>query len=80
MVDANVAAVVGHRNSGTTIAAFSMYNRAGIPSMSPTASNPALTHQGGRLLFRPYGTDDIVASIASNYAIKSVARQGHFCT
>jgi branched-chain amino acid transport system substrate-binding protein len=72
LADLNVAAVVGHMNSGTTIAASSVYNRASIPLIVPAASNPALTHQGFKFVFRPYGTDDTVASAAADYAVKTL--------
>ncbi|HMC43924.1 MAG TPA: branched-chain amino acid ABC transporter substrate-binding protein, partial [Caballeronia sp.] len=64
-VDANVAAVVGHFNSGTTLAASSVYNRGGIPQIIPAASNPSITHQGFKLMYRPYGTDNTVAGAAA---------------
>ena len=34
LVDAQVAGVVGHLNSGTTIPASSIYNQAGLPQIS----------------------------------------------
>ncbi|MFZ9106819.1 MAG: ABC transporter substrate-binding protein, partial [Burkholderiaceae bacterium] len=38
LVDAKVAGVVGHLNSGTTIPASTIYNKAGIPQISPSAT------------------------------------------
>jgi branched-chain amino acid transport system substrate-binding protein len=35
LVDAKVAGVVGHLNSGTTIPASAIYNQAGLPQISP---------------------------------------------
>src|SRR5438045_1926423 len=46
LVDAGVKGVVGHLNSGTTIPASRIYNQAGIPMVSPSATNPTLTQQG----------------------------------
>ena len=43
LVDAGVVAVVGHLNSGTTIPAARIYNDAGIPQISPSATNPDYT-------------------------------------
>src|SRR3990167_6623434 len=40
LVDAKVAGVIGHLNSGTTIPASQIYNDAGIPQISPSASTP----------------------------------------
>ncbi len=38
LVDAKVAGVVGHLNSGTTIPASKLYSDAGIPQISPSAT------------------------------------------
>ena len=46
LVDAKVAGVVGHLNSGTSIPASPIYNQAGIPVISGSATNPKLTEQG----------------------------------
>jgi branched-chain amino acid transport system substrate-binding protein len=71
-VDANVAAVIGHFNSGTTLAASSVYNRGGILQIIPAASNPSITHQGFKLMFRPYGTDNTVAEAAAQYSVQTL--------
>jgi branched-chain amino acid transport system substrate-binding protein len=72
LVDSNVVAVVGHFNSGTTLAASAVYNRAGIPQIIPSASNPSITHQGFKLMFRPYGTDNTVAGAAAQQAVHAL--------
>ncbi len=41
--DPTVAAIAGHIFSGATQAAIPIYEKAGIPMMSPSATNPALT-------------------------------------
>ena len=46
LVDAKVAGVIGHLNSGTTIPASKIYKDAGIPQISPSATNPKYTQQG----------------------------------
>ncbi|MBS1179632.1 MAG: braC8, partial [Proteobacteria bacterium] len=43
LVDAKVQGVIGHLNSGTTIPASQVYNTAGIPQISPSATNPKYT-------------------------------------
>jgi len=64
LVDAKVAGVVGHLNSGTSIPASPIYNQAGIPVISGSATNPKLTEQGfkdavpGRRPRRPAGAGD----------------------
>ncbi len=50
LVDAKVAAVIGHLNSGVTIPASEIYTKAGIPVISGAATNPTLTEPAqGRL-------------------------------
>jgi branched-chain amino acid transport system substrate-binding protein len=58
LVDAKVAGIVGHLNSGTSIPASPIYNQAGIPVISGSATNPKLTEQGFKNQFRDVGRDD----------------------
>ena len=58
LVDAKVAAVVGHLNSGVTIPASEIYAKAGIPVISGSATNPTLTERGLKNVFRTVGRDD----------------------
>ena len=58
LVDAKVVAVIGHLNSGVTIPASEIYNKAGIPVISGSATNPALTERGMKGVFRTVGRDD----------------------
>jgi branched-chain amino acid transport system substrate-binding protein len=78
LVDAKVAAVVGHLNSGVTIPASEIYNKAGIPVISGSATNPTLTERGLKNTFRTVGRDDqqgpaIAAYIAGELKGKKVA-------
>src|SRR3954466_13323837 len=78
LVDAKVAGVVGHLNSGTSIPASPIYNQAGIPVISGSATNPKLTEQGFKTQFRVVGRDDqqgpaIASYLASNNKPKVVA-------
>ncbi|RXZ42753.1 branched-chain amino acid ABC transporter substrate-binding protein [Crenobacter cavernae] len=57
LVDAKIVAVVGHLNSGTTIPASKIYSDAGIPQISPAATNPDYTKQGFKTAFRVIGND-----------------------
>jgi branched-chain amino acid transport system substrate-binding protein len=66
-VDAKVAGVVGHLNSGVTIPASSVYNQAGIPMISGSATNPKLTEQGFNNVFRTVGRDDQQGPAIANY-------------
>ena len=75
--DAKVAGVVGHLNSGVTIPASAVYNQAGIPVISGSATNPKLTEQGFKVVFRTVGRDDqqgpAVAQYLSGMKLKKVA-------
>ena len=78
LVDAKVAAVLGHLNSGVTIPASEIYSRAGIPVISGSATNPQLTERGLKGVFRTVGRDDqqgpaIAAYIANELQAKRVA-------
>jgi branched-chain amino acid transport system substrate-binding protein len=72
LVDAKVAGVVGHLNSGTTIPASAIYNQAGIPMISGSATNPALTEQGFKNVFRVVGRDDQQGPAVANYLLATV--------
>ncbi len=67
LVDAKVAGIVGHLNSGTTIPASAIYNQANIPMISGSATNPALTEQGFKGVFRVVGRDDQQGPAVANY-------------
>lgn len=58
LVDAKVAAVVGHFNSGASIPASKIYSDAGIPQISPSSTNPKYTLQGFKTTFRVVAHDD----------------------
>jgi len=78
LVDAKVAGVVGHLNSGTSIPASAIYNTAGIPVISGSATNPKLTEQGFKNQFRVVGRDDqqgpaIASYLAGDAKPKTVA-------
>src|SRR6185437_2923045 len=77
-VDEKVAGVVGHLNSGVSIPASAVYNQAGIPMISGSATNPKLTEQGFKTIFRTVARDDqqgpaIAAYIANDLKLKKVA-------
>lgn len=71
LVDAKVAGVVGHLNSGTTIPASAIYNQAGIPVITGSATNPKLTEQGFKVTFRTVGRDDQQGPAIASYLATS---------
>lgn len=71
LVDAKVVGIIGHLNSGTTIPASSIYNQAGIPMITGSATNPKLTEQGFKNVFRVVGRDDQQGPAVANYLLGS---------
>lgn len=71
LVDAKVVGVVGHLNSGTTIPASAIYNQAGLPMISGSSTNPALTEQGFKGVFRVVARDDQQGPAVANYLLST---------
>ncbi len=55
--DPTVVAIAGHIFSGATQSAIPIYEKANIPMMSPSATNPALTQSGSKVFNRLVFTD-----------------------
>jgi branched-chain amino acid transport system substrate-binding protein len=72
LADAKVSGVVGHLNSGTTIPASRIYSDAGIPQVSPSATNPKYTRQGFKTAFRMVADDVHLGSTLGKYAVKEL--------
>ena len=72
LVDAKVAGVIGHLNSGTTIPASKLYKDAGIPQISPSATNPKYTQQGFKTAFRVVANDGQLGGNLGKFAVKEV--------
>ena len=71
-VNQKVTAVVGHWNSNCSINASSYYNAAHIVAISPASTNPRLTQQGFKTIFRVCGTDDQQGGVAAEFVIKNL--------
>jgi branched-chain amino acid transport system substrate-binding protein len=69
LVDAGVAGVVGHLNSGTTVPAAKIYHAAGIPQITPSSTTPSYTSQGFKSAFRLVANDNKVGSTLGRYAV-----------
>jgi branched-chain amino acid transport system substrate-binding protein len=65
--DPSVVAVAGHIFSGATAAAMPIYEKAGLPMLSPSATNPTLTEKGSAVFNRIAFTDVIQAKFASKF-------------
>lgn len=71
-VDEQVNAVIGHLNSGTTIPASRIYSDAGIPQVSPSATNPKYTQQGFKTAFRVMANDSQQGSVLGQFAVNDM--------
>jgi branched-chain amino acid transport system substrate-binding protein len=72
LADAKVAGVIGHLNSGTTIPASRIYHDAGIPQISPSATNPKYTKQGFKTAFRVVAHDGQLGGTLGRYAVQEL--------
>ncbi len=72
LVDSGVNGVVGHLNSGTTIPASKIYSDAGIPQISPSATNPKYTRQGFKTAFRVVADDTQLGGTLGKYAVDTL--------
>jgi branched-chain amino acid transport system substrate-binding protein len=71
-VDAKVAAVIGHLNSGVSIPASEIYAKAGIPMITGSATNPELTERGLKNVFRVVGRDDQQGPAIAAYLVQEL--------
>jgi len=69
LVDSKVQGVIGHLNSGTSIPASKIYSDAGIPQISPSATNPKFTRQGYKTTFRVVADDVHLGGTLGKYAV-----------
>jgi branched-chain amino acid transport system substrate-binding protein len=67
LVEARVDVVIGNICSGAAIPASRIYEDAGILSINPSATNPKLTDQGLRTVFRIVGRDTVQGTMAADY-------------
>ena len=72
-VDAKGNGVIGHLNSGTTIPASKIYADAGLPQVSPSATNPQYTLQGFKTAFRVMANDVQQGKVLGEYAAKQLS-------
>jgi branched-chain amino acid transport system substrate-binding protein len=67
VADPTVVAIAGHIFSGATAAAMPIYEAAGLPMMSPSATNPTLTQSGSTVFNRAVFTDAAQGKFAAAY-------------
>lgn len=72
LVDDGVVGVIGHANSGTSIPASKLYSDAGIPMITESATNPRLTAQGFKTVFRMVANDVRQGTVIGTYLVKDL--------
>jgi branched-chain amino acid transport system substrate-binding protein len=70
--DSKVVGVVAHLNSGVSIPTSAKYKEAGIVQISPASTNPKLTQQGFKNVFRVCTIDTVQGSFAGDFAIDTL--------
>src|SRR5947208_10832135 len=70
--DANVLAVIGPAFSGESLSANPTLQQAGIPQITPSATNPALAQSGFKAWFRAVGNDFSQGGPAPDVASKII--------
>lgn len=73
--DPAVVAIAGHIYSGATSAAMPVYEKAGIPLLSPSASLPALTTMGSAVFNRIVFTDARQGPPAAEYLFNKLGKR-----
>jgi branched-chain amino acid transport system substrate-binding protein len=72
LVDAKVAAVVGHFNSGASIPASKVYADGGVPQISPSSTNPDYTLKGFKTTFRVVAHDGQQGPTLARFAFNTL--------
>lgn len=67
-----VLGIIGHYNSGQTLAAMRVYDGAGVNVVTPTASNITLTQLGYDSFFRVNGTDATQAQVDAEFLVNTL--------
>jgi branched-chain amino acid transport system substrate-binding protein len=78
LVDDHVIGLVGHLNSGATLAASKVYAEAGVAQISPSSTNPLFTRQNLKTAFRTIGddrdvVDTLIAYLVERMNVKKIA-------
>jgi branched-chain amino acid transport system substrate-binding protein len=69
LVDDGVVGVIGHYNSGCSIPASTVYHQANVAMITPGSTNPQLTKQGYKNVFRTMGHDGIGGVVAGHFVV-----------
>ena len=72
LVDAGVKGVVGHVTSGAAIPASRIYEQAGVPSITPSATSPKLTQQKFKTTYRVIANDMQQGAAMARFATEAL--------
>jgi len=72
--DKNIVVVDGHMFSGATIAAAAKYQAAGLPMISPSATNPDITSLGS-YIWRICMTDAVQGAGLAKYSVSTLGKK-----
>jgi branched-chain amino acid transport system substrate-binding protein len=72
LVDDGVVGVIGHYNSGCSIPASAVYHQADVAMITPGSTNPDLTKQGFKNVFRTMGHDGIGGVVAGHFVVEQM--------
>lgn len=75
LVSEGIKLVVGHYNSGQSIAASTVYAKARVIMITPTSSNPALTRQNLPYVFRVNPTDEAQGPQLARFAVEKLGKK-----
>jgi branched-chain amino acid transport system substrate-binding protein len=67
MINDGIVGVIGHFNSSCSIPASDVYERSGVPMISPGSTNPQLTEKGYQGAFRVCGRDDQQGRVGAEF-------------
>ena len=67
--DKRIVAVIGHLCSSATLAAMPIYQRAGMPTISPTSTNPTIGDVGQGWFFRNCYTDEFQGKYLASHVV-----------
>ncbi len=68
----NVLGVIGHLNSGQTLAAMEIYKDLALVVITPTASEVSLTEKGYRNFFRVNANDETQARVDAEFLVNNL--------
>lgn len=68
----NVLGVIGHLNSGQTLAAMEIYKDLSLVVITPTASEVSLTQKGYRNFFRVNANDETQARVDAEFLVNTL--------